>query len=421
MNVLIVTFGSRGDVQPFVALGVGLQRAGHRVTVCTSRSFADLVAENGLDFAGMDVDIIEMANDPAARKAIEGGGNPLGLIRKVQGAMRGMLEDEWTAVRITSPDLILYHPKSLGGYHLGEKLGIPAILSMPLPAYTPTKAFANPILPFADLGGWLNRLSYKIVPLISAPYMGTVNDWRQKTLGLPPVSRLFSEIRATDNRMPTLYPYSAHLIPRPADWPQTTQAPGYWFLDQQTAWQPPADLLTFLAAGPPPVYVGFGSMSGTRPQQLARITVEALRQTGQRGVVATGWGGLEIDDVPETIFKLKEAPHDWLFPRMTAVVHHGGAGTTATGLRAGKPTMICPFFGDQPFWGRHVHAMGVGPAPIKQKRLTVAGLAAAIDQMVNDEAMRGKAAVLGEEIRAEDGIANALTFIEQLTPQYKMT
>lgn len=421
MNVLMVTFGSRGDVQPFVALGVGLQQAGHRVTVCTSRSFADLVTENRLAFAGMDVDVIEMANDPEARKAIEGGGNPLRLIRRVQGAMRTMLEDEWTAVQATTPDLIIYHPKSLGGYHLGQKLGIPTVLSLPLPAYTPTTAFANPILPFDDLGGWLNRLSYKLIPLISAPYMGTVNAWRRETLDLPPVDRFFNEISATNNRMPTLYPYSTHLIPRPADWPETTQAPGYWFLDQQSEWQPPADLLAFLEDGPPPVYVGFGSMSGTRPQALARIAIAALQQTGQRGVMATGWGGLALDDVPQTVFKLQEAPHDWLFPRMSAVVHHGGAGTTATGLRAGKPTMICPFMGDQPFWGSRVQAVGVGPAPIKQKKLTAAGLAAAIDQMVNDGTMREKAAVLEEKIRAEDGIANALAFIEQLTPQYKMT
>jgi sterol 3beta-glucosyltransferase len=171
-------------------------------------------------------------------------------------------------------------------------------------------------------------------------------------------------------------------------------------------------LQAFLEAGDPPVYVGFGSMVNRNPQRLAMLVVAALQQAKVRGIVATGWGGLQADKLPDTIFKLEQAPHDWLFPRMAAVVHHGGAGTTAAGLRAGKPTLICPFMGDQPFWGSRVQALGVGPAAIPQKKLSAASLAEALRTVTSDGAMGEKARQLGEQIRQEDGVANAIALLE---------
>jgi len=294
---------------------------------------------------------------------------------------------------------------------------VPVILSVVLPMYTPTAEFAVP-LTTAKLGGFLNRQSYRLVPLISAPYSKVINEFRQE-LGLKPRGKVINEVRLPDGRStPVLYGYSQHVVPRPADWPASTQAAGYWFLPPDDSWQPPADLEAFLQAGPPPVYIGFGSMVGTQPERLADTAVQALRQTGQRGLLATGWGGLQPGDLPDTVFKLESAPHDWLFDRVTAVIHHGGSGTTAAGLRAGKPSLICPFIGDQPFWGERVYQLGAGPKPIRQKQLTVDKLAAAISEMAGNEAMRARATAVGQALHTEDSIANAARFIEEVVSSW---
>ncbi len=185
-------------------------------------------------------------------------------------------------------------------------------------------------------------------------------------------------------------------------------------MDRREDWQPSPELEAFIESGPPPVYIGFGSMAGKNPERLARIVIEALQQTGQRGIIAAGWGGLTTGQLPDTIFPIDSAPHDWLFPRMAAVVHHGGAGTTAAGLRAGRPTIICPFLGDQSTWGQHVYDLGAGSKPIPQKKLTVEKLAAALREVATSQAIQQSAAEIGEKIRQEDGIANAVTIIERV-------
>jgi sterol 3beta-glucosyltransferase len=167
-------------------------------------------------------------------------------------------------------------------------------------------------------------------------------------------------------------------------------------------------VVTFLASGPPPVYVGLGSMSGRDAARLTALVLDALRRAGRRGILLSGWAGLGEQDVGDDICVVRDIPHDWLFPQVSAVVHHGGAGTTGAGLRAGKPSVLLPFFADQPFWGRRVHQLGAGPRPIPQKRLTVEGLAAAIRIATTDPHMAGKARMLGERIRAEDGVERAV-------------
>ncbi|MFN8452359.1 MAG: glycosyltransferase [Anaerolineae bacterium] len=412
MKTLILTIGTRGDVQPFVALGKGLQAAGHDVTVCTAQTFEPFVAENGLGYAYMNDGIIQMMDTAEGKAAMEKG-SALSLIQKVKPILRQMLDEAWDAAQ--GAELFIYHPKTLAGYHIAEKLNKPVVMSLPLPAYTPTSAFTNPIFGRSlHLGGFVNRLSYVTTRAAGIPYASVINDWRQAN-GLPPRGRFASEIVLLGGKpMPTLYSYSPHVIPTPPDWSPTTVATGYWFLDHQMDWQPPAELVDFLDAGEPPVYIGFGSISGRDSEGKARIVLDALAQAGQRGIIASGWGGLKADSLPENVLTIEQAPHDWLFPRVKAVVHHGGAGTTAAGLRAGKPTVICPFFGDQPFWGQRVYELGVGTQPIPQKSLTAAGLAAAIRTAVEDTDMSRRAAALGEKIAAEDGVARAVEIIEQV-------
>ena len=411
MKILLSAVGTRGDIQPFIALGQGLQAAGHQVALCTAAGYRAFIEENGVPYAYMSNEFLEMMQSQEGQAATEGEVK-LNLYKKFGPIIRRALEDEWQAAQTFQPDTMIFHPKMLGSYHIAEKLQIPIWHSLPLPFQTPTRAFPNPIFSGVKLGGWFNRFSYQLLDLASAMYAGVTNDFRVNTLGLSPRGRFASAlVKADGTPLPTLYAYSSHVSPRPADFPAHVHVTGYWFLDRPADWQLPAELMHFLAAGPPPVYVGFGSMSGTTGAQRARIVIEALQQTGQRGLLASGWGGLQATELPDTIYQIDAAPHDWLFPQVAAVVHHGGAGTTAAGLRAGKPTVICPFIADQPFWGKVVYERGVGPRPIPQKKLTVKDLTAAIATAVKDQTMQQRAAELGAQIRSEDGVACAVALI----------
>ena len=417
MKILVTTLGSHGDVQPFVALAKALKAAGHEVTICTLEGFRPFVEAHGVSYAHVNNEFFTLMQTPEGQSSIDGSGSKLELVRKAKAILRRVFDDEWQAAQTVQPELIIFHPKALGSAHIAEKLNIPAMMALPLPLYTPTSAFPNPMFGGMNLGGWLNRLSYWPMIYSTNMYAGIVNDFRVKGLGLRPRARLANPLMDGDgNPIPILYPYSPHLLPAPADYPPHVHVTGYWFLDQGNQWQPPAALAAFLDAGPPPVYVGFGSMGGAKAAERAEIVLGALDRAGQRGLLASGWGGLQPSDTPESVHLIESAPHDWLFPQVAAVVHRGGGGTTAAGLRAGKPTVICPFIGDQPFWGRVIHKQGLGPRPIPQQGLTVDGLAAAIMAAVGEPAIARRAAAMGEQIRAEDGLANAVEIIERNWP-----
>jgi sterol 3beta-glucosyltransferase len=265
------------------------------------------------------------------------------------------------------------------------------------------------------LGKWFNKFTYQLIHKGYRAYDKVVNDFRQVTLGLDKLPKNASPLHMTNGEpIPVLHAYSEHVWPRPLDWPETAHITGYWFLDNLEQWQPPVELADFLENGEPPVYVGFGSMAGRDPQRMAEIVIAALQKAGARGIIATGWGGLDASNLPENIFKIESVPHEWLFPRVTAAVHHGGAGTTAAGLRAGRPTIVCPFLVDQPYWGARVHALGVGSQPIPQKKLNAENLSEAITEVLNSASIREKAQALGEQLRAEDGVGQAVRLLEQI-------
>jgi sterol 3beta-glucosyltransferase len=409
-KILITTFGTRGDIQPFIALGKGLKTADFEVAVCTSEGYKRFVEEHGLHYAHMDNELLRLS-----QAALSESSGLLSIMRQMVPAIRRSMDDEWNAALTFQPDLIIYHPKCLGSYHIAEKLHIPAIMSIPLPFYTPTREFPVPFMSGIQLGGWFNRFSYRLMGLSSGMYGGTINDFRRKTLGMPPIGRFADVLWRSDGKpVPVLYPYSPSLLPVPKDFPAHVHVTGYWFLDQTTTWQPEPELVRFLAAGTPPVYIGFGSVGARNAEKRTRIVLEALEKSGQRGLLVSGWGGLKASDLPQNVFMAESIPHDWLFPQVAAVVHHGGAGTTAAGLRAGKPSIIGPFMADQPFWGKLIYQQGVGPEPIPQSKLNADRLADAIHTAVNDQAMQHRAAEMGEKIRAEDGVARAVEIIGEV-------
>jgi sterol 3beta-glucosyltransferase len=319
--------------------------------------------------------------------------------------IRRLLDEEWQAVRSFQPDVLVYHPKSIGSPDMATALGVPHVLASPLPGFTPTSAFASPMLPFASIGPF-NRMSHACaIHGGRLLFARELNAWRAASLGLP-------ERAAREPAARTLYAYSPAVLPKPNDWGPDVAVTGYWFLDHSD-WQPDDALESFLKAGPPPVYVGFGSMPGIDPPAMTRTILEALKATGKRGILAGGGGAIGQTDASGNAYFLGGAPHDRLLPRASAAVHHGGAGTTAASLRAGLPTQIVPFFGDQPFWGRRVAALGAGPAPIDFRALSAAALAKALVAM-DAPAMRARALELGAAIAEDRGVETAIEFLERL-------
>ncbi len=420
MNIFIVTVGSRGDVQPYVALGKGLKGAGHSVTICTCSSFEPLIANHGLSYGYMNDGVIKLMNSEAGREAMESAGNFLGLIKTIlkllkeaKALNREMLKDSWKAAQAANPELVIFHPKAMAGSHIAEKLGVPAVVAVLMPVIVPTVESVATGFPNLKLGPWYNKLSYTVLHKGYHAYDDIINEFRQELLGIVKLPKSTSPIQMANGKpIPVLHGYSELVSPRPRDWPNTAHVTGYWFLEQKADWQPPAELRDFLAAGEKPVYVGFGSMAGRNPQRMANLVVDALQKAKVRGIIATGGGGMEASNLTETIFKIDRVPHTWLFPRVSAVVHHGGAGTTAAGLRAGIPTIVCPFLVDQPYWGERVYDLGVGTKPIPQKKLTAKKLAEAIREVTTNQVIRQNAATLGEKIGEEDGITNAIAIIE---------
>ncbi len=417
MRIAIIAFGSRGDVQPYVALGKGLHGAGHDVRLVTHEDFEGLVREHGLDYWLARGSVQKAIDTDEMRRLIEQG-NFIKITRATsklaQQATLQWAEDGLVACQ--DRELIIAGVGGLFiGFALAEKLSIPFLQAYVFP-FTPTKAFPSVLLPAnaPRLPGPMVAMSHYLTQQMMWQGSRTADGLaRRQVLHLPaaPFMGPFKSKRL--QRSPILYGFSPSVLPKPADWGEDVHVTGYWFLDEPDEWTQPLALIEFLQRGPAPVYVGFGSMGSRKPEETADIVLQALVQTGQRAILSSGWGGLHAESLPESVFMLKAIPHAWLFPRVAAVVHHGGAGTTAAGLRAGVPTIVVPFFGDQPFWGRRVAALGVGPEPIARQALTAERLAQAIQRAVTNPTMRHKAAELGAKIRAENGVAAAVQHIER--------
>jgi sterol 3beta-glucosyltransferase len=416
MQILAIALGSQGDVQPYVALGGALQAAGHPVRVMTHLNFEGLVKGQGLEFFPVKGNVQEIIASPEMRKLLEQGN-----FLKINAYTAKLAQEaaiDWAEAGLRACegiDLILV---GVGGLNvavaLAEKQQIPILPAFLFP-FTPTRAFPGILLPssFPKLGGTFNWISHFLVQqALWQGFRKADRLSRSKVLNIPPASFWGPYKSPILKRYPTIYGFSPSVIAKPADW-QNTEIVGDWFLEAKD-WTPPAELVAFLENGPPPVYIGFGSMGIQDPEATADLILEAIARTGQRAILQSGWGGLRTADLPDHVFLVNSVPHAWLFPRMTAIVHHGGAGTTAASLRAGVPTIVVPFFGDQPFWGQRVADLGVGPAPIPRKQLTVENLAKAIDRAVTNPTMGQQASELGQKIQAEDGVGSLVAIVNRI-------
>lgn len=404
MHITILALGSYGDVKPYAILGNGLKSAGHPVRFITFENFASLVAENKLDF--------HPVHGNAQALVAGGGADMLGLMRSFGSLAAGYARD-LSAPQLGETDLIINQlPAGLYGFDLAEKYGVPMAQAAVIPLAR-TKAFPLMGFPKLPIPGY-NKTTYYLGEQMAWQMFRTViNRWRKQTLHLSPlpIAGYFGQLGT--RQIPIVNGFSQHVVPRPIDWNQHIHITGYWF-PEETHWQPPADLSAFIEAGSPPVFIGFGSMPIKDPQKTTQIILETLKHTGQRGIIHMGWGGLGNQSLPEHVFKIDYAPYDWLFPRMAMVIHHGGSGTTAFGLRSGIPSCVVSFVFDQHYWGERIAALGAGPKPVRYKKLTAERLQEVIRIGTGNPQIQQKAAELGHKIRTENGIKNALPVFENM-------
>jgi len=422
MHITILAAGSRGDIQPYLALGIGLQAMGHRVRFAAFRNFAALVEPYGLEFASVNADFQAIMGGEDGQGMVASGGNFLQLARSIGRVVGPILtqigDDFWRACQGT--DLIVSGLNGVGffGYEFADQLRVPCLNASVVPLIA-TREFASLMWPWHwRLGGTYNLLTHRLTGFAGWQLLGkTINRWRRATLNLPSISSREADDRI--RQLPMLFGISPHALPKPHDWPARFHITGYWFLPRPIDWTPPDDLVRFLEAGDPPVCFSFGSMTDRNSVEITQAVLAALQQTGRRGIIVTAWGGLQAIETSDRLFVIDSVPFDWLWSQCAVVVHHGGSGATSAGLRAGVPSIVIAFMADQPFWGRRIFTLGCGPRPIMRKQLTTDRLATAIEQAVTDHAMQQRAAEIGQQIRSEDGIVRAAQLIEQIAAESK--
>jgi UDP:flavonoid glycosyltransferase YjiC (YdhE family) len=418
VRITIPTTGSRGDVQPYVALGVGLRERGHDVCLATHADFEDFIRGYGLNFAALEGGGQALQANDTGDRMVHAGSNAFTFLREFARQRRPLLHDMlhrcWLACRgaevilSTSSEFLLADA-------VAERECLPVVWTSIMPL-VPSRHQASCLFP--QCPRWVPGSSLYNLATHAATGWGMwwllgseLNRARRDVLGLAPIP-FYGPLGSFMESHLCLDGYSAHVVPPPSDWSVDHHVTGYWFVEPDRKWKPPSGLIDFLSRGPKPVCIGFGSMHNRDADRVTEIVVRALRQSGQRGLLLTGWGGLTAP-MSDDLFSIPSAPHAWLFPQTAGVVHHGGAGTTAACLRAGVPSLLIPFMADQPFWGQRLYALGVSPKPIPLRQVSVENLAAGIRLMITDDAMRLRSANLGALIREEDGVARAVEHLEK--------
>ncbi|KAH7927370.1 glycosyltransferase family 1 protein [Leucogyrophana mollusca] len=420
LHFTFLTIGSRGDVQPYIALGKGLMEDGHRVRIATHGEYQEWIESHGIEFGYVGGDPAELM-----RICIENGTFTVSFLKEGVQKFRGWLDDllktSFDACKGT--DVLIESPSAMGGFHIAEALQIPYFRAFTM-TWTRTRAYPHAFaVPEHKMGGGYNYMSYVVFDQVFwRATSGQINRWRRNVLHLENTSLDKME----PHKIPFLYNFSPSVVPPPLDWPEWIRVTGYWFLNDAEVgakkWTPPPDLLPFIdsahQAGKKVVYIGFGSIVVSDPKAMTRCVIEAVLQSGVYAILSKGWSdrlhtktsdGTEPEEpFPEQIYPISSIPHDWLFQRIDAACHHGGAGTTGATLRAGIPLIIKPFFGDQFFWADRVEALGIGTGV---RKLTVDSLAEALISATTDIKQIDRAKLVGEQIRSENGVATAIEAI----------
>lgn len=411
MKVVILTFGTRGDVAPFIGLGARLKAAGHDVAVAAQELFAADIRASGLEYRAIPGDIRSELESAHGRSWQDSGGlKALRAKLDVALAVQPDVADGVFAAAQGADVLLLQYLVQVHGYLMAQALGIPC-MSLELFPNLPTREFLPAFYGARSLGSWANRAIPRFTTRFKTPLDPGIREFQRRlslpVTGLPAVNRAFLD----NSRLPVYHGFSSAIVPRPADWRPGAEVVGYWWPERAPDWTPPGALVDFLAAGPPPVYIGFGSMAGGDGARLSPLVSEAVRLAGVRAVVSAGWA--ELSSAGDRIFQVGEVPHDWLFPQMATVVHHGGGGTTGASLRAGVPVVTTPVLADQAFWAARLVRIGVSPGFAQLRHLTAERLADLIKRAVSDPAYQQRARAVAKRVSAEDGAGQVVTALNR--------
>ncbi|NIM95839.1 MAG: glycosyltransferase [Anaerolineales bacterium] len=415
MRITILVLGSRGDIQPFVPLGKALVSASHYVRIATFKTFQPLITEAGLDFYPIRGDAKLLLINATEGGFLSQRINPLRVIpaiRRSYGKLAASLPEDLSNLKDT--DLVLNQlPAHLYGGDLAEYIGARwAIVSVIPLTRTRHRPMIGSSQSLSFLPGY-NLLTYRLGEQLAWQlFRGSVNRLRTEVWKLPAHPFLGPYEAIHKAKVPVICGFSEHVVPREPDWGDNVHITGWWY-PEDSSWRPSKELIEFLEAGPPPVFVGFGSMLASQPEQVSSVVIEAVRKSGQRAILHAGWAGLG-GQLPSTVFPISYAPYEWLFPRMSAVVHHGGSGTSGFSFRSGVPSIIVPFGFDQFYWGDRARELGVGPEPLPFRDLSADLLADAIQRSISSPVMRSRAAELGRKLSNEDGVGRAAQIINSL-------
>lgn len=415
MRIHMLSIGTTGDVNPMILLGKELIRRGHSIQIAAFEPHGPSIQRAGIDFYRLPGDAHNLIGE-----WIKPGASPVTFLHRFEKSVQRVAQpliDALMRASIGADALVLTYFGSIG-YSIAEKLGIPCFQMH----YYPMDKNNNvplPIMPALPLGRTYNRLTYDLAYLaVGGLEYRYLHKWRKSQGMCARRIRTRPDYMVGGRPIPVLYAISPLILPRAAEWPENIHMVGFMQPDEAEPFTPSARLAAFLQEEPQPLYIGFGSMTSGDMGEALEIVLRTLRTLGLRAVLSKGWGGIKTGTLPDCVYLADYIPHSWLFEQVRATVHHGGAGTTAAGLRAGLPTLIVPFGGDQPFWGRRIYELGLGPKPVPRSQLTEQSLGEALAQLVGNPAYRTAAREMQRHLRKEDGAANAADVIEREIAQW---
>ncbi|MFN8579124.1 MAG: glycosyltransferase [Candidatus Sericytochromatia bacterium] len=416
MNISIITLGSRGDVQPYLALGLGLKEQGFNVKLLANENFKEFISDFNIDFHPIRGNVHELVNSEAGKDLLESGYS-IKFIKKFTNIMSeyfdNFFDDMLEGTKGT--DFIIFSPLCFVAQQVAEYLGVKSMTAN-LQPFNRTNELPSFMFPetfsFIPKYNLMTHLVFEQAVWQSVRH--TVNKNIVKKLNRPKIGFWGRRNELEKLKFPMIYGFSKYIIKRPNDWNKNHKITGYWFLDTQKNFKPEKELLKFLDTDKKIIYAGFGSMVNRNPEETSNMIIKSIKGLNVKLIIMTGWGGLSISDNYEDIHVVNQIPHDWIFPKINAVIHHCGAGTTSATLRAGIPSISVPFFGDQPFWSNQIYKLGLSTKPINRKDLNSSNLREAIIESIANDNLINRAKIISKKINSENGISNAVETIKQI-------
>lgn len=406
MKLVIATYGTEGDARPFVALCRGLMDAGHDARLLADSATLGSAHALGVPTTALAGNIRGTLSPGHSIAGVVAKGGGFNTTARALAKIANENAESWLRTIIKAGEgcdaILAAGLAGFAGFSAAEYLGAKGIGSGMIPI-TPTAAFPSPFLPPRWVPRTFNRVSHRLVnAMLWKAFRDKINAARAM-FKLPPRNTVWKD-------RPMIYGVSPSLLGKPVDWPANVRLCGQWLV-RNPAWVAPPALVNFLAAGEAPIYIGFGSMTGFDNARLLDALAEAMK--GRRVLFHAGWSGIDPKALPDNFLAIDDTPHDWLFPRTAAIVHHGGSGTSHSAARAGVPSIVVPFAGDQFFWAERLRVAGVAPAALDGRRPTAQAFLSALD-FAAAAPVRNRARALGEAMQAENGVVDAVAAIEDM-------